>query len=464
MEIIKYSQDGSGTNNQMVVRDVSLLYSYEFLMCMNNKIKSMVPFYIKTENNQKKVCYKMEQMVPFDVYYNKRKLGSKEVLSCFKALLELVNECKRYLLNANQILFNPKYIMVNLREKKANFFYLFYEEESNSFIEFILFIIEHIKYDNMKFVEVIHEVYNEVSQQDSFINTDYYIAYVVEQLEKIVKDEGALADKEDEGNKEFYETRYRSERDVNEGKRSQGNRSERNISDEDRTKKSKIKERVKESDSGLKNEIGKLQLKVRFTKEKKRSIECIIALVIVLLVAIFWKPLTLLKIFFYIPMIILFIGLYIKSLIRDESRDKTRGKNRIKGLTNSKKTSEDIAEKVIEKDCETSAKLEETGEIIFPGERGELRGCNKNREKVFNFSNSEQIIGSDEELSHLYLDEKGISRMHAIIGKEDDKYYVEDINSKNGTWVNGIRLVPRQKFLLGKFDLVTFGHAEFVFE
>ena len=214
----------------------------------------------------------------------------------------------------------------------------------------------------------------------------------------------------------------------------------------------------------MKNEIGKLQLKVRFTKEKKRSIECIIALVIVLLVAIFWKPLTLLKIFFYIPMIILFIGLYIKSLIRDESRDKTRGKNRIKGLTNSKKTSEDIAEKVIEKDCETSAKLEETGEIIFPGERGELRGCNKNREKVFNFSNSEQIIGSDEELSHLYLDEKGISRMHAIIGKEDDKYYVEDINSKNGTWVNGIRLVPRQKFLLGKFDLVTFGHAEFVFE
>lgn len=49
------------------------------------------------------------------------------------------------------------------------------------------------------------------------------------------------------------------------------------------------------------------------------------------------------------------------------------------------------------------------------------------------------IIGRDEDCD-LVLTERQISRQHIRIWHEGDSYYVEDLESKNGTWVNGEQL------------------------
>jgi hypothetical protein len=57
-----------------------------------------------------------------------------------------------------------------------------------------------------------------------------------------------------------------------------------------------------------------------------------------------------------------------------------------------------------------------------------------------------------------------VSRVHAHICLEDDGYYLEDMGSANGTYVNGqrllqgdrYRLTPGDRFSLGKEDKVTF--------
>ncbi|MBZ0303793.1 MAG: FHA domain-containing protein [Anaerolineae bacterium] len=46
------------------------------------------------------------------------------------------------------------------------------------------------------------------------------------------------------------------------------------------------------------------------------------------------------------------------------------------------------------------------------------------------------VIGRGEE-SDLTLDERQISRQHIRIFKDSSKYFVEDLESKNGTWLNG---------------------------
>lgn len=48
----------------------------------------------------------------------------------------------------------------------------------------------------------------------------------------------------------------------------------------------------------------------------------------------------------------------------------------------------------------------------------------------------EIVIGRGEECD-LVLDERQVSRQHVRIYKEGGKYYVEDLESKNGTWLNG---------------------------
>lgn len=52
---------------------------------------------------------------------------------------------------------------------------------------------------------------------------------------------------------------------------------------------------------------------------------------------------------------------------------------------------------------------------------------------------------------------KGISRKHALIVRNQDNYTIEDLNSANGTKVNGIRLQPGQKRLLQDGDVIELG-------
>ena len=57
-----------------------------------------------------------------------------------------------------------------------------------------------------------------------------------------------------------------------------------------------------------------------------------------------------------------------------------------------------------------------------------------------------------------------VSRVHADIRVEADSYYIEDVGSSNGTYVNNMpmppgnrhRLRPGDRIALGKGDLMTF--------
>jgi pSer/pThr/pTyr-binding forkhead associated (FHA) protein len=57
-----------------------------------------------------------------------------------------------------------------------------------------------------------------------------------------------------------------------------------------------------------------------------------------------------------------------------------------------------------------------------------------------------------------------VSRIHADIRVEGDAYYIEDVGSSNGTYINNLpllpgnrhRLRPGDRISLGKGDLVTF--------
>jgi hypothetical protein len=54
----------------------------------------------------------------------------------------------------------------------------------------------------------------------------------------------------------------------------------------------------------------------------------------------------------------------------------------------------------------------------------------------------------------------GVSRQHACIYQGEDGAFVEDINSTNGTFVNGQRLAPMQMHPLHDDDLLTLGQLE----
>ncbi|MBZ0291111.1 MAG: FHA domain-containing protein [Anaerolineae bacterium] len=51
----------------------------------------------------------------------------------------------------------------------------------------------------------------------------------------------------------------------------------------------------------------------------------------------------------------------------------------------------------------------------------------------------------------------GVSRQHARINYSDDGYTIEDLNSSNGTWLNGNRLSASQIYRIRPGDHVQLG-------
>jgi hypothetical protein len=53
--------------------------------------------------------------------------------------------------------------------------------------------------------------------------------------------------------------------------------------------------------------------------------------------------------------------------------------------------------------------------------------------------------------------ERGVSRIHAMMKRENGTLTIEDMGSANGTYVNGHTLIPGQRFLLRHGDEVRLG-------
>ncbi len=73
------------------------------------------------------------------------------------------------------------------------------------------------------------------------------------------------------------------------------------------------------------------------------------------------------------------------------------------------------------------------------------------------------VIGKKKENVDLVINDYSASRIHARITQEEGGYFIEDLNSTNGTFKNGLRLQPYEKRKLECGDELRFGKTEYVY-
>lgn len=71
------------------------------------------------------------------------------------------------------------------------------------------------------------------------------------------------------------------------------------------------------------------------------------------------------------------------------------------------------------------------------------------------------VVGCMEEGCNYLLRQRGVSRMHAKLMKKPDGLYILDLNSTNGTFVNGEILTTGEEYRLEEGDVVAFAQCEF---
>ena len=67
-----------------------------------------------------------------------------------------------------------------------------------------------------------------------------------------------------------------------------------------------------------------------------------------------------------------------------------------------------------------------------------------------------KIIGRDPKCDYVISDpKKRVSRQHMAVSSLNGAIYLEDLNSTNGTFVNGIKLIPNKKVKVTDKDKIT---------
>jgi hypothetical protein len=73
------------------------------------------------------------------------------------------------------------------------------------------------------------------------------------------------------------------------------------------------------------------------------------------------------------------------------------------------------------------------------------------------------VIGKLETAADAVIDMPTVSRLHAKIRRKDGEYFLTDLNSKNGTSVNGKMLKGDETYQLQDEDEVDFAQARYIF-
>ena len=95
---------------------------------------------------------------------------------------------------------------------------------------------------------------------------------------------------------------------------------------------------------------------------------------------------------------------------------------------------------------------------VIPNHKKQLKEPTKEKEKNLSTTDS-FLVGRSSEADIIILDPfKRISRRHLVVKKHDkNMFFIRDLNSANGTFVNRFRLPPEAELLVGLDDNVTLG-------
>lgn len=110
---------------------------------------------------------------------------------------------------------------------------------------------------------------------------------------------------------------------------------------------------------------------------------------------------------------------------------------------------------------------EEYGRTVYLEERQKehTRGLYRdNGELAVRIDKLPFVIGKKKDEADYVLEDRSVSRIHARILEEDGCIYLEDLNSTNGTFKNGLRMQPYEKRRLEKNDELRFGKVEYTFQ
>ena len=469
--------------------------SYQVRMIVANAVPDLLQCRIQGMDGKFMVYYDVTSRHSLTALFEDRKLGFEELQVILGGFIQVMEEMSEYLLNPCQLILEPEYIYMDSEKKNVRFCYLpgFHGEVQKQFQSLAEYFLPKLDHEDGKAVMLGYGVYRR-ALEDSF-----HLEHIKEELYKVR--EGKESDFMDYEKKTIQQPEK-----IDSVKEEQQKELWESSSWERENNKNTEKKVGKRSKKKDKTE------KMRTDKIWKTVAGFAGALLILLGITIGmaggYLPHIGMEVLLGAVLLMMALGMLGYILIKKISEKKMKKANvgekdqssddryyrqernrrqdyEMNGTISSMEEAVDRRENTAEKKnkdnmmgeklTEVTEKRKKTEEVsegfgetvvlssgtvkgpatLVSREPGELATIYLERDIT--------VIGKLETAADAVISVPTVSRIHAKIRKRDGEYYLTDLNSRNGTSVNGQILKTGEDYLLKDEDEVDFAQARYIF-
>lgn len=464
----EYKRDITGNYLILYADEEPDTASYQMRMLVGNTIPSILKCRVQGVDGKFRVCFDITSRQSVGSLFEEKKMGYQDLCMILGGFIQIMDELSEYLLNPERLVVKPEFMYVDLEKRQLYFCYLpgYAEDIRQKFQELTEYILPKLDHEDQKAVMLGYGVYRR-ALEDSFHLEHIKRELYQEREEKEIGWENLIEKKTDEKqilSDDIYEKNRRKKREN--GKEDEMLKRDENLEklsceDELIWYESEPKEDKKKEKKHIHSEMAGM------------LIWCICAALAILMVIAgsMTGYLPRLPVTGMIAGILAAMGIGMVwvwfTAFRKQKKEKEINEKREQVEEPMKNISVKFSE-MTEKEEQpvvTQRNFGETvvlsaGVITGPAtlvsrEPGELATIYLQKDLM--------VVGKMENAADAVIDLPTVSRIHAKIRKRDGEYYLTDLNSRNGTSVNGKMLLAEEEYCLQDQDEVDFAQARYIF-
>lgn len=376
---------------------------YQYCILNRGGIKGLLPCSLRYINGVAYLYYDISSKQNMTQLYGNKCISREWVVDFLWGMQQIRQELERFLLDSKNIILRPEQIFQDLESNVFSFLYVPYYEGDSGYLRLMEFLIDHIDYEDAALVECIYSMYEQLER-----NGEVYLQA------QIYEDAKRLEEPEAKGAQGWIS----EERRIAGQQRKEGE--SRGTFAEEEPAGTKVLRREAAEEEPARGE--KRSIRSIFESRKKRGKE-----------------------------------------LREDYKQAMQREMEYYAVAEETGYEEETSYEE-----GNSYEEEPYGRTVFMEEKvmdaaRPHRLLTPEGRLLATLDKAVFSIGKKKEDADLVLDNPSVSRIHARIVREKTDVYLEDLNSTNGTYKNGLRMQPYEKRKLEEGDEIRCGAVILIF-
>ena len=132
---------------------------YQYCILGRGEVKGLLPCSLRYIDNQAYLYYDISSKQGVSHLYSHQCIDRILIMDFLWSMKQIQQELERFLLDINNIIWNPEHIFQDLESNVFSFLYIPYYKGEPSFMKLLEFWVEHIDYADEELVECVYRIY-----------------------------------------------------------------------------------------------------------------------------------------------------------------------------------------------------------------------------------------------------------------------------------------------------------------